>query len=917
MRHLLLLLALSPLVAVPGERLKLIHADELENVTDEDGNAVQHLRGNVKFKKGEATISAERAYYRNREEVGSFVHGVRMEEGQKTLTADSVVINSKQDIATAFGDTHFADEEYHLLTDTLIFFMEADSGIASGDVEFTQRKQVITAQKLTYSKRPETGTASYTAQGTVIIREENREATCGKSFYDAEKEMSILLQNPVVIQEGRHRIEGERIELYYRDDLLQRLLIPEKAHILYRARGKVPQKVELEDTVVTRYTEEEFLDDMTGSRLEAYLKEGDLDSMRLEGMATTLYHLFEDSVYQGQNTASGDTVTLLFSPDSADNHDLDVIHIVGGARGEYLPDESSQDVDSPIIYRADTIRYSIPDQQTQLHHGAQIDYKDTKLTSDFVNVSWQENMLQAFPAEHQEETYTADGMPTFRETGREPMVGEALIYNLSTGRGRVKHGRTKMEDGYYRGEEIQNQTKDTFFVSKSIYTTCDLDPDPHFHFASQRMKMITDDKVIAKPIILYLGGIPVFGLPFGVFPDQGGKRHSGWIMPSYGENSRQGQYLKGLGYFWAVNQFLNSQFSLDFYDRQGIVFHNTNRYFKRYAFSGGFNFRYNRTVATREIADFFGKPGAIRWSASWNHSQKMRKSQSFNVRAQYYSDSQFNRQLGIHRDTRLNQKAVSNATYSKRWPEQNISMSMNLSETRNLMAKAKTHPTTVQDSLYFQLPDKAGARVVETTTALPTFNFRKGQAQLFGGSGGTTFHWSYNSTLKNRGNGYYESEAIIDTLADATLDTSFAWGSRKTDFDNSWVHNVSLSGSARLLNVISLTPSFSLREEWITKYFDAEAADTLGNPIQKREVRDSGRAIQELFPLTPTRSSTVCFPSGSVRLPRCVTRLHLRWASPSGPTIPSRSLDMTSATSRPFPMTRARSIPLTISTVHR
>ncbi|MDP6456836.1 MAG: putative LPS assembly protein LptD [Candidatus Marinimicrobia bacterium] len=839
MRYLFYLLLLYPLYASSEERLKLIHADELENITDEDGNAVQYLRGNVKFEKGEATITALRAYYRNREGIGSFVYNVRMEEDQKVLTADSVVIDSKQDIATAFGNTHFTDEEYRLLSDTLIFFMEADSGIASGDVEFTQRKQVITAQKLTYTKHLETGTASYTAQGTVVIREENRQATCGKSMYDAEKEVSILLQDPVVVQEERHRIAGKQIELTYQDDLLQYLVIPEKAHILYRTEGKVPQKVELEETVVSRYTEEEFFDDMTGSRLEAYLKEGNLDSMRLEGMATTLHHLFEDSIYQGQNTASGDTVTLLFAPDTADRQDLEVIHIVGGARGEYVPDESADDVDAPIIYRADTIRYSIPDQRTHLYHGAQIDYKDTRLNSGFVNVTWKDNLLRALPAPHGNQTFTANDMPTFKETGREPMIGESLIYNLSSGRGRVKHGRTKMEDGYYRGEEIQNQTKDTFFVSKSIYTTCDLDSNPHFHFESRQMKMIMDDKVIAKPIILYLGGIPLFGLPFGVFPDQGGKRHSGWIMPSYGENSRQGQYLKGLGYFWAVNEFMNSQFSLDFYDRQGIVFHNTNRYFRRYAFSGGFNFRYNRTVATPEIAHIFNKPGAVRWSASWNHSQRMRKNQSFNVSAQYYNDSQFNRRLGINRDTRLNQKAISNATYSKRWPEHNISISTNLSETRNLMAKAKTHPTTAQDSLYFQLPTTAGARVVETTTAFPTFKFRKGQSQLFGGTrkGGTTFHWSYNSALKNRGTGFYESEAMIDTLDDATIDTSFVWGTRQTDFNNSWVHNVSLSGSGRLFKVLSLRPSFALKEEWITKYHDAEAADTLGNPIHKQAVQ--------------------------------------------------------------------------------
>ena len=72
---------------------------------------------------------------------------------------------------------------------------------------------------------------------------------------------------------------------------------------------------------------------MTGQSLEAFLAQGLIDSVRLEGMATTLYHLFEDSVYQGKNIASGDTITLLFEPDSTDNRDITSIHIAGGARG--------------------------------------------------------------------------------------------------------------------------------------------------------------------------------------------------------------------------------------------------------------------------------------------------------------------------------------------------------------------------------------------------------------------------------------------------------------------------------------------------------------------------------------------------------------------------------------------------------
>ena len=49
--------------------------------------------------------------------------------------------------------------------------------------------------------------------------------------------------------------------------------------------------------------------------------------------------------------------------------------------------------------------------------------------------------------------------------------------------------------------------------------------------------------VIAKPIILKIVEIPLFGIPLAIFPHQGGRRHSGWIMPAYGRVSLEGNTL--------------------------------------------------------------------------------------------------------------------------------------------------------------------------------------------------------------------------------------------------------------------------------------------------------------------------------------------------------------------------------------
>ena len=49
-------------------------------------------------------------------------------------------------------------------------------------------------------------------------------------------------------------------------------------------------------------------------------------------MAQTLYHIFDDSVYQGKNDASGDTIIMSFH-----NNELEKLNIIAGAQGYIQP----------------------------------------------------------------------------------------------------------------------------------------------------------------------------------------------------------------------------------------------------------------------------------------------------------------------------------------------------------------------------------------------------------------------------------------------------------------------------------------------------------------------------------------------------------------------------------------------------
>ena len=92
-----------------------------------------------------------------------------------------------------------------------------------------------------------------------------------------------------------------------------------------------------------------FVNDLSGNSLKGFFYEGELDSLQVEGMATTQYHIFEDAIYQGENIASGDTIVMQFY-----ENDIDKIIISGGSRGEYKPDTISSNIEGPILYSSES-----------------------------------------------------------------------------------------------------------------------------------------------------------------------------------------------------------------------------------------------------------------------------------------------------------------------------------------------------------------------------------------------------------------------------------------------------------------------------------------------------------------------------------------------------------------------------------
>ncbi|NOZ04193.1 MAG: hypothetical protein GXO92_06250, partial [FCB group bacterium] len=851
----ILLLFLIPMLTRGDSRLRLKRADVLENITV-DGAAVQILEGNVIFVKGLTTLTGDRARFYEKSGQGHLTGNVVVTKEERTLECDSLFYDSVNEVLKAYGNTHIWDKDYDLVADSLIYYSELDSGIALGNVRLNQVDQQITADRILYSKRAGQDAVSYKALGDVTILEGNRIATCGEADYSREDEVTILKINPRVKEEDRI-LTGEEIVLSYRDEVLERIFIPAQAHAVITSSGWRSEPT-TEDTITSRQPVS-YQDDMTSSVFIGFFKDGKLDSIRLEGMATTLYHIFDDSLYQGKNLASGDTIAMRF-----EESELKRIIISGGARGTYTPDSTNVDVEAPIDYESETIDYFIPEEKTDLYRNAKIHYTDIDLSAGFINVNWQNNLLYALPISPGDSTGEAI-QPTLLERGREPMVGDTMIYNLETRKGKVVHGRTKAEDGYYAGHEIRNEGNKTFYVKNSTFTTCDLKV-PHFHFESRKMKMIQNDKVIARPLILYISGIPIIGLPFAIFPNQKGGRHSGWIMPSYGESRNRGQFIDGMGYYWAPNDYWDTKLLLSFADRQGITFRIANNYKKRYRYSGAFYLETRQFLGfgERDITSL-SKNRKTDYVVRWNHRQVLRGNQSFNANASYYSNGEYNRIMGLDPVRRMNQQAISNVTYSKQWKKWNSSLSLNVSSKRDLMVEQKIEPSSV----FYQKPKRAGTQLNILSSTLPSMTFRRGQSPLIKSKSNIKkwYHnitWNYSNKLTNQIRTYYESEEIA--LDDTT--TTFQWqvdrngkGIVKTTTSGILVHNFSVSAPQKIFRYITISPGFSGKSDWVNKSFSARL-DTATNTLIKEEV--DGLAIRTTgsFRLSASTQIYGLFPVG-------------------------------------------------------
>ncbi len=141
----------------------------------------------------------------------------------------------------------------------------------------------------------------------------------------------------------------------------------------------------------------------------------------------------------------------------------------------------------------------LQDNFVQIHGNALIKFEDVVLRADHVWADFNENIMRA-------------AGNVYLKVGSEETYSDELVFNLETKKGIARNGYTFSDPWYFGGSEIFKIEDNRSYIRGGSLTTCSL-KYPHYHFSVSEVIIKMNQEMIAKNIVLRIGGIPLFYFP--------------------------------------------------------------------------------------------------------------------------------------------------------------------------------------------------------------------------------------------------------------------------------------------------------------------------------------------------------------------------------------------------------------------
>jgi lipopolysaccharide assembly outer membrane protein LptD (OstA) len=499
-----------------------------------------------------------------------------------------------------------------------------------------------------------------------------------------------------------------------------------------------------------------------------------------------------DSVLADSTDKSGEPDTT-----NMDSLQLAIYHhnkqVDDSIRLDSINRKKSGALDAPVTFSSeDSMVYDAKSKVARLYGNSNVKYQNMDLSSDRIQMSLDSSLVRATGTA--DSTGAISGTPVFT-MGQDKYESDTMAFNFKTKKGFIYNVYTEQEDGYLSSQHSKRDSSGVLYLEHGRYTTCD-QPHPDFYIALSRAKVRPGKDVVFGPAYLVVADVPLpLAIPYGFFPFTK-SYSSGFIMPSYGDESSRGFYLRDGGYYFAMSDKWDLKLLGEIYTKGSWGLSVASNYRKRYRYNGSFFFSYQNTKnGDKGMPDYTEQTS---FKLQWSHRQDPKSnpfsslSASVNFASTSYERNNLNSMYNPQSYTQ------SLRTSSVNWSTSFSSLGMTISGSANLSQNM------IDSTVSLTLPDL-------NISVSRFYPFKRkhmaGKERWY-----EKISMSYTGQFSNS----------IDTKEDKLFKSNLI-----KDWRNAFQHNIPINANFTLFNYININPSFNFTDRMysnkVMKSWDEQA----------------------------------------------------------------------------------------------
>jgi hypothetical protein len=496
------------------------------------------------------------------------------------------------------------------------------------------------------------------------------------------------------------------------------------------------------------------------------------------------------------DTAAVDSLDSIAPKDSvlADTVGMDSLQLLIWKRNKAIDDSLYADslnrqrkngIDAPVTYSAeDSMTYEASTGLARLYGKSHVTYENMDLESDQIFMSMDSSLVHATGS--RDTSGQKFGTPVFK-MGNDTYETDTMAFNFKTKKGLINNAYTQQDEGYMTSEISKRGANGDMFLYHGRYTTCDL-PHPDFYFAMSRAKVRPGKDVVFGPTYLVVADVPLpLAVPYGFFPFTK-SYSSGFIMPTYGDETSRGFYLRDGGYYFAINDKMDLKLLGEIYTKGSWGIKAASNYRKRYKYSGSFLFDYQTTINGEKNMPDYTKSTSFKLQWSHNQDAKAVPYRTLRASVNYASSSFEQNDLGSMYNPQARTQTTRTSSISMGFTFSNIGLnvSTDVNATQNMRDSIVTLTLpNVTISMSKRYPFKRKKKV--------------GDDRWY-----EKISFTYTGHFENR----------ISTKEEKLFKSSLA-----KDWKNGFSHAIKTDFSFSVLKYLNLTAAFNFNDKMLTQKF--------------------------------------------------------------------------------------------------